>query len=86
MVICTMMRMLLGMTPRMRLIAAPANAATLVSAAHISRVGSSDVVTASAEQIPSICRVTGLLSISGLRRTVFASSAIGQPPSRMRAR
>ena len=53
--------------------AAPASAATLVSATHISSAGSNEVVTASAEQMPSICNVTGLLSTSGSIRTVRAS-------------
>ena len=60
-VICTMMRMLFGTRRRMLLIAAPDSDATLVSATHISSAGNSDVVTASAEQMPSTCSVIGFL-------------------------
>ncbi len=49
----------------MPLIAALESDATVTSAAHISSAGKSDVVTASAEQMPSTCKVIGLLSMSG---------------------
>ena len=38
----------------------PENAVTTVSAMHITTVTRSEVVTASAEQIPRICRAIGL--------------------------
>jgi len=62
------------------LIAALESAVTLVSAAHISRAGSSDVVTASAEQMPRTCSVTGLLSTIGSTRTLRVSLIASCPP------
>ena len=71
-VICTMMRTLDGMWLRIRLMMRFEQAATAVSAMPmVSAVGSLEV-TANAEQMPSTCRMTGLLRASGsVRMAVF---------------
>src|SRR5690606_10960146 len=65
MVICTIMRMLDGICVRMLETKKFENAVTSVSARHIVTVVFRLLVTASAEQIPIICRAIGLLSKIG---------------------
>ena len=52
--------------------------ATLIIAAHISNAGSNDVVTASAEQMPSTWRVIGFFRCSGLTRISLVSFSIAR--------
>ena len=67
-VICTMMRMLVGMNLRMRLTELFAMAVTKMRARHMVTAVSSFVVTARAEQIPRICKAMGLSSKIGPSR------------------
>src|SRR5690606_32746260 len=78
MVICTIMRMLDGICLRMLETKKFENAVTSVSARHIVTVVFRLLVTASAEQIPIICRAIGLLSKIGpnSRSLAFIFSAI----------
>ena len=57
-----------------------ASVATLIIATHIRRAGSSEVVTASAEQMPSTCSVIGLLSTSGSISISLRFCAITRSP------
>ena len=76
MVICTMIRMLRGRCRRIRLIEALESIRTTVSSRLMTSAVARVVVTASAEQMPRICSVTGLLSISGSSSVLRAVSAI----------
>jgi hypothetical protein len=76
-----MMRTLDGMWLRINEINKLENAQTAVNAKDITKAVSSFVVIANAEQIPSICKAIGLLSIIGPNRAFFISlvSAIVLP-------
>src|SRR5690606_29178421 len=78
MVICTIMRMLDGICLRMLDTKKLENAVTNVSAIHMVTVVFRLLVTASAEQIPIICRAIGLLSKIGPNSSslVLVGSAI----------
>ncbi len=78
-VICTMMRTERGRKRRMALIDAPDSASTQVTAADITSAVSSVVVTASAEQMPRICRVIGFSPTSGVMRALNKRLATIQP-------
>ena len=71
-VICTMMRMLLGVWLLTALIAALENAVTSVKANAI--INEVDIleVTANAEQIPKTCKVIGLSLTSGVGQYLFS--------------
>src|SRR5690554_5253499 len=81
MVICTMIRMLPGIWVRTRETARLENAVTAITARHITILTLMLVVTASAEQIPRICRAIGLLLKIGSKRTCLAvEPAMIRPP------
>ncbi len=80
MVMNTMMRILVGMSLRMELMITLEPTSTKLSARHMIRAGASWVVTASAEQMPRICSVIGLLSTTGSNSACFDCLSI-QPPS-----
>ena len=69
MVICTMIRMLVGMKLRMSDTAKLDIVVTNITAAHITRVVDMLTVTASAEQMPNTCSAIGLLLNIGSTRT-----------------
>ena len=75
-----MIRMLVGMVLRMSDIMTLENASTAVTDMPITMAGSSFAVTASTEQMPSICTTTGLLRDRGFRKTcllsVFSAMAV----------
>ena len=73
-VICTIMRMLVGTCFRIRLTPMLEKASTKITARHITIAVSSLLVTASAEQIPSICRAIGLLLRIGSSRVSLFSA------------
>src|SRR5690554_596000 len=75
MVICTMIRMLLGIWVRIRDTARFEKAVTAITEAHITSVTLRLVVTASAEQIPRICKAIGLLLKIGSNRTFLADKS-----------
>ena len=68
MVICTIIRMLLGISERITEIAALEHPVTNVTAIAITNVVSSFTVTANALHSPRICKAIGFLLISGSRR------------------
>ncbi len=72
-VTCTMIRIPRGRWCRIRLIAAHDAARTTITETLMTSAVESLVVTASAEQMPRICSVIGLLSINGSSRTRRAS-------------
>jgi hypothetical protein len=76
MIICTMIRMLLGVCWRTALIAALEHAVTDVKARAIINEVDICEVTAKAEQTPSTCRVMGLLSTNGSNNTFLVSLSI----------
>jgi hypothetical protein len=79
MIICTMIRMLLGVCCRTALIAALEQAVTDVRAnAMINEVDIWEV-TAKAEQTPNTCKVMGLLSTNGSNNTFLVSLSIILP-------
>src|SRR5690606_223115 len=81
MVICTMIRMLLGICDRITEIAMLEKAVTKDTATTITMESCRLVVPASAEQRPRICRAIGLLLKIGSSRTFFAltSDIVGLP-------
>ncbi len=70
-VICTMIRMLLGISLRIIEMAALEHPVTNVTAMLITTAVSSFTVTAKALHRPRICNAIGLLSMSGSTRTSF---------------
>ncbi len=66
MMICTISRIEPGICRRITLTAPAESTSTTVSAAAMVSAMSSEVVTASAEQMPRICSVTGFCRISGV--------------------
>src|SRR5690554_8184847 len=80
-VIWTMVRMLPGVWARTRETARLENEVTAMTARHITILTLMLVVTASAEQIPRICRAIGLLLKIGSKRTCLADApAMIRPP------
>ena len=73
MIICTIIRMLLGTWLRTNETNTLEKAVTAVNAKHITRVVSKPVVTANAEQIPRICNAIGLSSKIGVIKIFFVS-------------
>lgn len=80
MVICTIIRMLEGICLRMIEIKKLENAVTKVNATHITMALAMLVVTASAEQIPRICRAMGLLSKIGEVKILLVSACYASLP------
>ena len=74
--ICAIIRMLDGICFRIQLIKKLENAVTVVRAMHMVTVVLRLLVTANAEQIPSICKAIGLLSMTGPNNTFLISEAI----------
>ncbi len=63
--------MLVGMVLRMSDIITLEKARTAITEMPITMAGSSLAVTASTEQMPSTCTITGLFFEKGLKKTVF---------------
>src|SRR6056297_2743561 len=72
MVICTIMRMLLGMYSRISATNKPDRPVTAITAMHMVTVVDILFVTANAEQMPRICNAIGLLEKMGVVRTFNA--------------
>jgi len=86
-VICTAMRMLLGMWWRMTLTARPESPVTTTTQTDMTSAVSIFDVTASAEQMPSTWSAIGFLLKTGSNRTSFARNwDTVQPPFRIRSR
>ena len=86
-VMCTMMRMLVGMWRRIRLMAPLENTRTKITARHMVADVSSLLVTARAEQIPTTCREMGFSSKMGASRVSRALPMVqASPSSRSRSR
>ena len=81
-VICTMMRILVGIWFRNKLTSRFENSSTKMTAAHMTSAVSILVVTASAEQIPSTCSVIGLLLKSGSVNASLDLDISQKPPPR----
>ena len=68
-----MIRILVGIVLRISDMITLENASTAITDMPITIAGSSFAVTASTEQIPSICTITGLVLDNGLRNTRLLS-------------
>ena len=77
--ICTIMRMLPGIWWRMLDTKKLEKAVTTVNATHMTSVTCSDEVTASAEQMPRICRAMGLFRKIGAVSVSLTVSMVMPP-------